>query len=358
MKRLLVIIILGSLISASTSSAELPAGIFTTILTPLDARGKIDEPAARSQVRALVHAGVQGAVLFGTIGEGKEAPDAHVIELTRIVLDESRGKLEVLVGIQRTTIAEARKLAEAVLSMPVTGIVIMPLRKDIAPTWDYVLELFQNLNDLDADLVYYNYPAISDFEITPPQLEVLFQMKNVQGIKNSMPTRRLMRQHIELAKKYNKKVYTGVEFRLTEFLRIGAHGGIGPLALFLPDNIMRIYHNYDEPEADALECDLLRSINLLSELPVPPKLLQGVLCNPYIGPFIKDRAMKAGEKGHQARIKAMLQKRGIPIRTDVYPSVPPYSEKDARQVARAEQYLYGNTESGISFDQKPAAATP
>ena len=70
-------------------------GIITPILTPFYEDESINFDELRHQVNRLVEAGVGGIFPFGTNGEAYALSDDEKIEILKVVVDETKGRVPV-----------------------------------------------------------------------------------------------------------------------------------------------------------------------------------------------------------------------------------------------------------------------
>src|SRR5689334_25150198 len=86
-------------------------GIIPAVTTPFDAAGEVDEAALRSNLAALLDAGVHGIVANGTMGEAASLTTAERRHVVETVADVAAGRVPVIVGISSATPSAAIALA-------------------------------------------------------------------------------------------------------------------------------------------------------------------------------------------------------------------------------------------------------
>jgi hypothetical protein len=82
-------------------------GVFTALITPFDEALAIDEDALRELVSRQIEAGVDGLVPVGTTGESPTVSHEENIEVIRIVVEETAGRVPVIAGTGSNSTAEA-----------------------------------------------------------------------------------------------------------------------------------------------------------------------------------------------------------------------------------------------------------
>ena len=77
------------------------------MVTPLDAKRRLDKKGTKNMVNHLLKGGVDGIFLLGTTGEGPHLSYAIREELVKTVCGLVKGRVPVLVGITETDMMKA-----------------------------------------------------------------------------------------------------------------------------------------------------------------------------------------------------------------------------------------------------------
>ena len=102
------------------------AGVFPVLCTPFDAEGAVDVDAQRRVVSFAVAAGAHGLVCFGLGAEvNKLTPEERRL-LTDAIVDETAGRVPVLIGVGAEAIHTAVALARSAQEAGADGIVVPP----------------------------------------------------------------------------------------------------------------------------------------------------------------------------------------------------------------------------------------
>ena len=92
-------------------------GAMTALVTPFDARGRVDRRVLSRIVAWQVESGIHGLVPCGTTGEGATLEDEERHEVISVTVEASGGRIPVVAGCgtndTRTTLAGARLAARA-----------------------------------------------------------------------------------------------------------------------------------------------------------------------------------------------------------------------------------------------------
>ena len=87
-------------------------GVIPPMVTPLSPDMQLDVDGAKRLVDHILAGGAHGLFLLGTTGEAPDLPYDVRYELVRVVCEQVRGRVPVLVGITDTVLAESLRLAE------------------------------------------------------------------------------------------------------------------------------------------------------------------------------------------------------------------------------------------------------
>src|SRR5262249_58863729 len=86
-------------------------GTGTAMITPFKSDGSIDEKAVRRLVDFQIEGGVDMLLPCGTTGEGATLDDNETDRVTQIVLEQSRGRVPVIVGAGTNSAAKAHQMS-------------------------------------------------------------------------------------------------------------------------------------------------------------------------------------------------------------------------------------------------------
>ena len=167
------------------------------MVSPLDAKRRLDKAGVKKMVKHLLDGGVDGIFLLGTTGEGPHLSYAIRRELVKTVCAEvcrlgravaqrpPRPAVPVLVGITETDIEDALAFAKDCKSYGASGVVAAPPYY-FKLTQTECLAWFTELADrLPLPLVIYDMPAHTDTVIEPATIAQLAAHPNIVAMKDS-----------------------------------------------------------------------------------------------------------------------------------------------------------------------------
>ena len=307
-------------------------GIIPTVLTPLTCQQQVDVAALEQEINFLLNAGVHGLLILGSVGEGAYL-DAHqrelVIETTVKVV---AGRRPIVVGIiststqvARAQLEQARNLgadAALVLVQPYYGLCFGDLRRH-----------YQVLSEANLlPILYYHYPAATGLDLDADQIAAILCLPNVIGIKESILDLGEVKKHIRLTQRLGKVYFSGTALDLLTFLRAGGHGAMCPEAAVWPEETVIAFEAYCAGQRDLARDSQRRLFELLP-------LVQGRSVPVFVARPALSLATHLGvpvsldSTPTQARLKAALALRGVPISPAVSPPLPQLTCEDRTKAA-------------------------
>jgi len=251
-------------------------GLLTAMVTPFDASGAVDEPAAVAMARHLLANGNDGLVVCGTTGEAATLSDAEQISLVRLIAQECGSDGRIVAGAGSNDTRHAVHLtqamidagAEAVLS--VTPYYNKPNRRGIIQHFQEVAKAADG-----APVVLYNIPGRTATNMPPDLLAELAQIDGIEAVKQANSE--------ELQPIDGLSVIAGNDDILARTLDMGGGGGICVSSHVVGPQMKRLF---DEPdrraEIDADLADVYEAMFVTSS-PAPVKAALAMLGHPVGG---------------------------------------------------------------------------
>ncbi len=101
-------------------------GVCPILATPFDDEGRIDEDSMRSLIEFELKAGVHALSVCGIAGEGYKLSEAERDRLTEIVVEQTNGRVPVIVGISATGTDVAMMLAQKAEAAGADALQVLP----------------------------------------------------------------------------------------------------------------------------------------------------------------------------------------------------------------------------------------
>ena len=298
-------------------------GIYTPVITPHLADGRIDEPAFTAQIDYLVGAGVHGIIVGGSTGEYYAQTVDERIALARQAHEAIAGRVPLIVGTGAIRQPDSVAVAAAARELGADAILIG------SPPYAVPTERENAQNALAIDrtanlpVMLYNYPGRMGVNMGEEFLDRVGRSKNFCAIKESSGD--INRVHL-LARDYpHVQLSCGMDDQALEFFAWGARSWVCGGSNFLPGEHLALYR------ACAVDGDFERGRRIMSALlPLMRLLEQG-------GKFVQ--TIKHGVE--------LCGRRAGPPR----PPLKPLNKDDKRQLEQVTRVLK-TTIAGIAAGGK------
>lgn len=160
-------------------------GIFPYLVSPVDEDGNVKEQVLRNLVDHLIACGVHGLTPLGSTGEFFYLDWEQRREIVRIVVEATAHRVPVVAGVAASTNRDAAFQASEFERLGVDGIlgilnVYFPLKQD--GIYGYFAGI---AGAVSCQVVVYNNPKFTGFEIEIPTLKKLSQISNINYYKDA-----------------------------------------------------------------------------------------------------------------------------------------------------------------------------
>ncbi len=160
-------------------------GVYTALVTPMASDGALDEKALRRLVDFQVEGGVAGLVPVGTTGESPTLDGDECKRVIRIVVEQARGRAQVIAGAGSNSTAEAIHYAKDAKEAGADAqLQVAPYYNK--PTSQGFLAHFRAIADaVDLPMIVYNIPGRTGKNIDNPTMLELAKHRNIVGVKEA-----------------------------------------------------------------------------------------------------------------------------------------------------------------------------
>lgn len=243
-------------------------GVYTPVITPFFADGRIDFDSLAQLVERLVSAGVHGLISGGSTGENYAQTVEERLDIARFIVAQVKGRIPVFIGTGALRTPDSLALATGARDMGADGILLG------TPPYSVPTERENALNALaidrvaDVPIILYNYPGRMGVSMGREFLDRVGRSRNVIGIKESSGD--INRVHL-LARDYpHIQMSCGMDDQALEFFAWGAQSWICGGSNFLPEEHIYLY------ETCVLQGDFAKGRRIMSAmLPLMHVLEQG-----------------------------------------------------------------------------------
>ena len=160
-------------------------GVLVAIATPMDASGRLDEPAFRGHVDALIDAGVHGIVPGGSTGEVMTLDADEYQRLIALAVEQVAGRVSVVAGCSANATHQVIANCRAAQDAGADGLMVTH------PFYSHPTEpeLFAHYDDIgrsvELPIVVYNNPGTTGVDESPELLGLLSQIPHIEYVKES-----------------------------------------------------------------------------------------------------------------------------------------------------------------------------
>jgi 4-hydroxy-tetrahydrodipicolinate synthase len=215
-------------------------GVLVPLVTPFK-DGKVDFKSYERMINHYIKEGVNGVIPLATTGESPTILTCEYEEVLGKTMEYNNNRVPVYVGLGGNNTSEVIKMLKIVEKHNVDGILsVAPYysRPDQRGLYEHFKALSESTN---LDIILYNIPYRTGTNIENDTVQILSQLKNIIGIKDSCGN---MKQTTELLLNPPKdfSILTGEDAYFYTTLALGGQGGIMASAHLRTKEYIDIYN--------------------------------------------------------------------------------------------------------------------
>lgn len=214
-------------------------GIYTPVVTPHHADGRVNFDTLANVVEHLIDRGVHGLITGGSTGENYAQTVAERVEIARFTKEQIKGRVPLVMGTGAMLTDDSVALATAGRDMGADAILLA------SPPYAVPTDRENALNALAIDkaanlpVMLYNYPHRTGTMMGEEFLDRVGRSRNFCGIKESSGD--INRVHL-LARDYpHIQLGCGMDDQALEFFAWGSRFWVCGGSNFLPDEHIALY---------------------------------------------------------------------------------------------------------------------
>ena len=213
------------------------AKYITPAVTPFLEDGKIDEKGAAALYEFLVKGGVDGILVFGSIGEFFAVSTEEKKKLISLAIRQINGRIPVIIGTADMILENVISLSNWSLKEGADAVIVVsPYYFKLTP--DQIEEYYDRLaREIHGPLYIYNFPDRTGYTIPADVVKTLaLRHKNIVGIKDTIPGMDHTRELIQAVKPVRPdfEIYSGFDENFAHNVLAGGDGCIAGLSNFAP----------------------------------------------------------------------------------------------------------------------------
>ncbi len=269
-------------------------GTGTAMITPFKADGSIDEQALRRFVDFQIDGGVDMLLPCGTTGEGATLDDDETDRVVRIVIEQAKGRVPIIVGAGSNSTAKAVQMAKRVRKLGADGVLsVGPYYNK--PTQQGYYEHFRSIAEAEnIPIIVYNVPGRTGGNIEAKTMLRLAEIPNIVAVKEASGNIGQIMDIIRDAPQ-NFSVLSGDDAMALPVIAVGGHGIVSVVSNEAPAMMSAMIHaalGGNLTQAKELHYKLLplMNINFIESNPIPVKAalaMMGLIEENYRLPLVR-----------------------------------------------------------------------
>ena len=250
-------------------------GSIVALITPFNEDGSVNYDNLRELVDWHIEQGTDAILALGTTAETPTLTMKEEDEIARIVIEETAGRVPVIVGSGSNNTMMAVEQSLKFQEMGADALLVITPYYNKTSKAGMVYHFTQVADAVDIPVYVYNVPGRTGVSITYEALAEISQHKNIVGIKEASGNMSLVCKFAKLINE-NFNVYSGNDDINLPILSVGGAGVISVLANILPKETHELamaYINGDTDKAREMQMKYLDFINALfiETNPIPIK---------------------------------------------------------------------------------------
>ncbi len=199
-------------------------GIMPALLTPFDAEGRLDEEGLVRLTDFVIRNGSEGLYVNGSTGESFLCDVSVRERILSTAAEAADGRVPLIAQVGSLVAEESRKLIETAGRLGYDYIsAVTPFYYRFS--FEEVLAYYRRLTEAGMPLVIYMIPALTGLNLDMTQIERLFDLPNIAGMKFTSGDIFLLER---LRKRFPDKVLLfGYDEMLLSGAMLGSDGAIG-----------------------------------------------------------------------------------------------------------------------------------
>lgn len=248
----------------STSSAKFE-GIFCPSITVSDDQGVIDTALWGRHLDRLIQAGINGVLLFGSIGEFYAYDLQEKRSALQFAIDHIRGRMKVFVGIGDTNMDQVMDLTTFAGQIGADAVVaVSPYY--FGPSEPTAYRYFTSIAHASVvPVILYNFPARTGNDCSPELVARLArECPNIVGIKDTVDTISHTRRIVSAVRGVSSEfsVFSGFDEYYLANRICGGNGVLSGLTNVEPETFVAMHQAYQKGDYQTA-LDKARRINHL-----------------------------------------------------------------------------------------------
>jgi 4-hydroxy-tetrahydrodipicolinate synthase len=245
--------------------------MLTAMVTPFDQHGEVDYNAARTLVNHLIDNGSDGLVVAGTTGESPTLTTEEKVELFKLVVETSAGRVPVIAGTGSNNTRASIKLTKLAEEAGVDGIMLVTPYYN-KPSQEGLFQHFKAIAESTSlPVMLYNIPGRSVVNMSVDTVVRLSEINNIVSVKEASGNLDMMSEIISRTPE-NFTLYSGDDGLTLPVLAIGGTGVVSVASHIIGNEMQEMINQFKSgrvQEAASSHRSLLPIMKALFTAPNP-----------------------------------------------------------------------------------------
>jgi dihydrodipicolinate synthase/N-acetylneuraminate lyase len=249
-------------------------GVFPAVTTKFHSDLRLDTAWMEKHFVWQIECGVDGLIVCGSLGENSVLGTEEKLEVLRIAVRVSAGRVPVLQTIAEGTTADGIALCERSARAGADGFMVLPGMRYISDRRETIAHYRSIARASPRPIMVYNNPVAYGVDVTPEMFSELSDEKMIVAIKESSDD---VRRITDILRQSGDRyaIFCGVDDLAMEAMLMGARGWVAGLVNAFPAETVAIHRLIRAGQiSEAL--GIYRWFTPLLHLDVSRKLVQNI----------------------------------------------------------------------------------
>jgi len=208
-------------------------GVFPAAVTHFHADYSVDHEATMRHLDAMIHGGIDGVIMLGTVGENCSLDYNEKLEVLKRTVAHIAGRVPVMTGVAECTTRLACRFAADAQKLGIDGLMVLPAMVYKSDPRETIAHYRAVASAGDLPIMCYNNPVSYGVDITPEMFGDLADEPKFVAIKESSENiRRITDLKIAFGDRF--LLFNGVDDLVLESVVLGAVGWVSGLVNAFP----------------------------------------------------------------------------------------------------------------------------
>ena len=249
-------------------------GVYPALTTKFRPDYRLDRAAMEKHFGWQVECKVDGLIVCGSLGENSVLSVDEKLEVLRIAVAVSGGKVPVLMTVAEGSTAEGISLCERAAREGADGMMVLPGMRYVSDRRETIAHYRAVARASPRPVMVYNNPIAYGVDVTPEMFEELADETSIIAIKESSDN---VRRVTDIINRTGARyaIFCGVDDLAMEAMLMGACGWVAGLVDAFPEETVAIYRLIRDGQVDEAR-KIYRWFAPLLHLDVSKKLVQNI----------------------------------------------------------------------------------